>query len=202
MTREAVELCARTAEERGLAAGLEAALDRVDVVAAAPGRVAAVPLAWAESSPFEAVPHPHAEAEGIAFVRVPGAGPVHTLSLAGRLAGSRLGLSAAALSAAARRLSGRKSAGEPLIRAQLVTGSVADTVVEIDLLRHRAFLLDRSPTPEFAAIVHSEIDRLDWSISMLFGASGYTTDRWGAALLVSALTANSWVPGTEVRMWS
>lgn len=202
MTRDAVARCERIARESGFVAGLGEVLATVDVADMAPGRVVAVPAGWVGKTPGEVVAHPQAQAEGISFVRVRGADPARALPVAGRLAGARLGLSAAALAAAARRLSDRKSAGEPLIRAQLVTGSVADAAVEIELLRHQAVLLDRSPSPESAAVVHNRIDRLDWSTAMLFGASGYTTERYGAALLVSALVANSWIARTEVRTWN
>lgn len=201
-SRDTVLRCADVAEATGLAEGLEQALAGIDVTASAPGRVAAVPAAWADSRSTEVVAHTLAEAESIQFIRVPGARPQEALPVAGRLAGARLGLSAAALAAATQRLSRRTSSGEPLVRAQLVIGSIADATVKIDLLRRQACLLNRSPSPATAQLVHEQIDRLDWSIAKLFGAAGYTDERWGPALLVSALVADSWTPQAEAQTWN
>ncbi|MBE1582269.1 acyl-CoA dehydrogenase family protein [Nonomuraea angiospora] len=126
--------------------------------------------------------HRLAAAEGIVFLRdTPPGSPDQQLG--SRLAAARLGATRRAFDAVVHRLGNRQSSGEPLLRRQLVTGSVADTVAGIELAR--AML--NAPYE-----AHDLITELDEGIIMLFGGAGYITDQPTRALYVSAMIANVW----------
>jgi hypothetical protein len=199
------EWCEDAARSKGLAAGLDTALSDIDVARAAFGSVVAVP---AGIPAVAQVPHPLAEAEGIIFVRVaPGGDTRAAVTVAGRLARARIGLSASALAAAAQLLQDRSAGGEPIARKQLVVGDIAECSLDIDIVRQQADLVAASTDLAAAADLHGRIDELDWRIARLFGASGYVTggsaaQPHGTALYVSALVAHCWVARTELRPWS
>jgi Acyl-CoA dehydrogenase, C-terminal domain len=186
MTTELIE-CERVAYDDGLAAGLAGALAGVDVAAVAPGRFAAVPR---DGLPPEALTTTHtlASADGIVFLRCPG-GSEDAPQVALRLAAVRIGVTRRLVDLAVAHLSDRVSGGEPLIRRQLVTGAIADAVTTIETLRRYL--------PSTAAVslvdLHDQISALDWSVAMLFGASGYIADHPVRTLYVSALVANTWL---------
>jgi Acyl-CoA dehydrogenase, C-terminal domain len=184
-------VCERVAYADGLAAGLARALAGVDVAAVAPGRYAAVPRdsVWPTTPVTE---HSLAAADGIVFVRCPGTAGDDT-RVALRLAAVRIGVTRRLLDLAVAHLSDRVSSGEPLIRKQLVTGAIADAVTTIEALRRYA----QSTTPASLTDLHDQISALDWSVAMLFGASGYIADHPARSLYVSALVANSWIGGTR-----
>jgi hypothetical protein len=169
-----LERCEARGYDAGLAEGLRAALG--DTV---PAGYAVVP---ADAAAGTVIPHRLAAAEGLAIVRRPGPESSDP-ELAARLAAARIGVSRRVLGGAIRRLEERTSGTVPLLRHQLVIGSVADIVTSIELAR--AML----GTP-YAA--HDMITELDWEITMLYGGAGYITDQPTRALYVSALVANVW----------
>ncbi len=185
MTTELIE-CERVGYDDGLAAGLARALAGVDVAAVAPGRFAAVPR---EGLPREAsaATSSLADADGIVFLRCPGTGDALPVAL--RLAAVRIGVTRRLVDLAVAHLSDRVSGGEPLIRKQLVTGAIADAVTTIEALRR----YPQSARPVSLADLHDRISALDWSVAMLFGASGYIADHPVRSLYVSALVANTWM---------
>ena len=182
--------CEKIARDEGLAAGLAAALSNVDSQASAPGRYAAVP---ADTVPSRAPVRTHslAEREDIVFLECPGEGEAYDLVEIGtRLAGVRLGVVRRLLDQAVEHLESRIVGEEPLLRKQLVTGSVADTMAEVELLRAYA---ETQHAPDAVADLHDRLDALGWEVLKLFGAAGYMADHPARALYVSALVANSWV---------
>jgi len=189
--------CERIGREAGVAAGLAAALSGISVPDSAPGRYAAVPM----ESPDEGAAvlhHRLAAAEGVVFLECPGQGPDSgpAWAEAGRLlAAVRLGVLRRALDQAVEHLSGRQSGGEPLIRKQLITGSIADVMAGTEMLR--AYAQTQGGQAALADI-HTRLDVLGWEVLKLFGAAGYLSDGPGRALYVSALAAGTWVPREEV----
>lgn len=194
--------CEQVARAEGLAAGLALALSGFDAAAIAPGRYAAVP---AKSAPdaAPAVMHSLASAEDIVFAdcghpraRDTDRGQTDTglAELGRRLAAARLGLTRRLLDAAVEHLSARSGGGEPLVRKQLVTGTIADVIAGIELLREYAACLPAAGAPPAAvADLHARITDLDTEVIMLFGAAGYIADHPARALYVSALVASTWV---------
>ncbi|MDG4785108.1 acyl-CoA dehydrogenase family protein [Micromonospora sp. WMMD1102] len=185
-----IAACEQAAYLEGLAAGLARALTGVEIVAA-PGGTAAVPADW--TSDVETIPHSVAAREGIAFVRVPTAAePTDTLTDLGvLLAAARLGATRRLADHAVAHLSGRTSGGEPTIRKQLVLGTLADLLTEVEALRVQLTL--SAATAEAVADVHDRITDLDWEAAKLLGASGYLADNPGRSCHVSELVANCWV---------
>jgi hypothetical protein len=189
--------CEQTARAEGLAAGLTLALEGFDALAIAPGRYAAVP---AKTAPDEmlAVAHSLADREEVVFVdrgRLPAgeADDAELVRLGQRLAAVRLGLTRRLLDAAVEHLSGRFGGGEPLVRKQLVTGTIADIIAGIELLREYVNCLP-TLSPACVADLHARVTELDLDVIRLFGAAGYIADHPARALYVSALVANTWVP--------
>jgi hypothetical protein len=194
-----LERCEETARTQGLSAGLAVALAEVDLARTAAGRVVGVPEELASAGQLVV------SVEPVVFIRIPSRGseadPVPP-ALPAALARVRIGVSSAALAAAAEFLSARSSAGEPLVRKQLVVGTIADAVVELDLVRYEATVLAHVPDTGVAADVHTRIDRLDWEVAKLFGAGGYLTGHRAHGLYVSSLVANSWLDRTESSTWT
>jgi hypothetical protein len=188
--KDRITACEQAGYAEGLAAGLAEALAGVEIVAA-PGGTAAVPTDW--TSDGETIPHRVAACEGIAFVRVPAAAEAtDTLTELGvLLAAARLGATRRLADHAVAHLSGRTSGGEPTIRKQLVLGTVADLLTEVEALRVQ--LLLPAATAETVADVHDRITDLDWEAAKLLGASGYLADGPGRSCHVSELVANCWV---------
>jgi alkylation response protein AidB-like acyl-CoA dehydrogenase len=213
--------CERTARAQGLAAGLLLALTGFDVLAMAPGRYAAVPAKTAPDA-MPVLPHSLASSEDIVFIDCgrprpaaatasgatfanPGQGGTGLAEFGRRLAAVRLGLTRRLLDAAVAHLSQRYGGGEPLVRKQLVTGTTADVISGIELLRQYACLPAADPpatgtpaggSPGLAALadLHARITDLDAEVIGLFGAAGFIADHPVRALYVSALVANTWVP--------
>ncbi|MEY9934546.1 hypothetical protein ABH926_009214 [Catenulispora sp. GP43] len=182
---------------RGLAAGLEAALEGLDPVTVAPSCYVALTetAVPAPNGPFTLIPHRLAEHEGIRFVRLHGQCPQTHAGLpperAVTLAAVRLGVLYAMLDAAIVFLSDRTAGGVSLIDKQLVMGTIADTVAEAGLLREALTLAFTDP----AAIVgpcNEQLSALGWQVAALFGASGYLEDHPVRALYVSELVAGAW----------
>lgn len=206
-----IKQCERTARTQGLAAGLLLALTGFDFLAMAPGRYAAVP-AKAAPDAVPVLPHSLASSEDIVFIdcgrsrpAAPGHGGTGLAEFGRRLAAVRLGLTRRLLDAAVAHLSERYGGGEPLVRKQLVTGTTADVVSGIELLRQYACLPAADPPPAgtsaddasgLAAVadLHARITDLDEKVIGLFGAAGFIADHPVRALYVSALVANTWVP--------
>ncbi|MBY8888950.1 acyl-CoA dehydrogenase [Streptomyces sp. PTM05] len=194
-SRSVLDRCEETAYDKGFATALALVLRDVDIAAAAPGAVVGVPEGWPVAG--EAVDVPLATGwNSLAFVRLPKDRPADADACAAvvpRLARARIGLLRRTLDEAVAHLSARTSVGEPLLYKQLILGSVADTVTELQTLRRHADGLLLRPRPASAAYLHARIDRLDWRVCMLFGASGYITDHPATALYLSDLVANTWV---------
>jgi hypothetical protein len=186
MTTELIE-CERVGYADGLAAGLARALAGVDVAAVAPGRFAAVPRDGLPAAAPTAT-HPLASADGIVFLRCPG-GSGDPMPVVLRLAAVRIGVTRRLVDLAVAHLSDRFSGGEPLVRKQLVTGTIADAVTTIETLRRYL----RSTATVSLTDLHDRISALDWNVAMLFGASGYIADHPVRSLYVSALVANAWI---------
>ena len=185
----------RIGRTEGLAAGLTAILDGRDVAATAPGRFAAVPRLSAPGMESAAVHKQHslADREGIAFAELPSPRPPAGPALAeigALLAAVRLGVVRRLLDLAVEHLSARDCGGELLIRKQLVTGTVADVVAEVELLREQ---IPGYRDCAALADLHNRIDELGWQVTKLFGAAGYIADHPVRALYVSALCANTWI---------
>lgn len=188
----AMQECEQIARSQGLAAGLARALSGAQVAATAPGRYAAV---RAEDVPRGAAVRTHnlADAEDIVFLECPGGRPRSAPDLVeiGRLvAAVRLGVLRRMLDQAVEHLSNREAGGEPLVRKQLVTGTIADVIAGVELLRIYA---QTQNEPAAIADVHNQIDELGWEVAKLFGAAGYIADHAARSLYVSALVANTWI---------
>jgi hypothetical protein len=187
----------RTARDQGLAAGLYLTLADCDIPATAPGRYAAVPAGLADGR-RPVLTQSLAEREDIVFLDCGPAGGATSaladgpgLAVVGqRLAAVRLGLTRRLLDAAAKHLTDRTGGGEPLIRKQMVTGTIADVIAGIELLREYAAV---RPAGTVLADLHDHITDLDWQVIKLFGAAGYIADHPARALYVSALVANTWI---------
>ncbi|HEY0495433.1 MAG TPA: acyl-CoA dehydrogenase family protein [Kutzneria sp.] len=187
-----LEQCERIARDEGLAAGLAAALSGTEVTAAAPGSYAAVPSS-SVSDDAEIRTHSLADREDIVFLACPGERPAadYTLAEIGRLlAAVRIGTVRRLLDAAIAYLSERTVGDEPLIRKQLITGTVGDVAAELELARAYASV---PLAPDALADLHSKLDELGWQVTQLFGAAGYIADHPVRALYVSALVANTWI---------
>ncbi|MFC0541217.1 acyl-CoA dehydrogenase family protein [Kutzneria chonburiensis] len=187
-----LEQCERIARDEGLAAGLAAALSGTEVTAAAPGSFAAVPAASVADG-AEIRTHSLADREDIVFLACPGERPAadYTLAEIGRLlAAVRIGTVRRLLDEAIAYLSERTVADEPLIRKQLITGTVGDVAAELELARAYASV---PLAPDALADLHSTLDELGWQVTQLFGAAGYVADHAVRALYVSALVANTWI---------
>ncbi|SFC88620.1 acyl-CoA dehydrogenase family protein [Streptomyces aidingensis] len=191
--RETLAECERAGHRDGLAAGLGPALDGAGADAA-PGSVAALPSA-AVPPRASLVPHPLAAREGVSFVRRPArhrtAAPERLTALAARLAAVRLGLTRRLAERAVDHLSGRIGGGEPLIRRQLVLGTLADARVELEVARRT--LRVAGTLPAAVAEVHDRLTELDWELAKLLGGSGYAGDGALRGVVVSRLVANCWV---------
>jgi hypothetical protein len=198
----------RVGHASGLAAGLAIALAGVDVAAEMPGQIAAVPAADIRDTD-SVVAHRLAAMEGISFVRSSGrvastgmSTGSHTGSdeqIGVRLAAVRLGLANQLLELAVRHLAERTNGDEPLLRKQLVIGSIADVTSAIEALRRYIAVVARKPSQEALADIHEQITEVDWQVTKFFGASGYITDHPVRSLYVSALVANTWVGKGAVR---
>jgi alkylation response protein AidB-like acyl-CoA dehydrogenase len=189
--------CERSAHAEGLAAGLATALAGMPA-GAPPGSVAAVPSnavdlagsAWGETL----VPHDLAAREGISFVRCQGRAPVPTDELTAfgaRLGAVRLGVHRRLLQRAVEHLAGRLSGGEPILRKQLVQGTLADILAAGEAVRR--CLLVAGDAAAAVADAHDRLTVLDWEAAKLLGASGYLSDGPARGAWVSRLTANCWI---------
>ena len=188
--------CERAGRGVGLAAGLAMVLDGTAVADVAPGRYAAVPVG---DVPAGAAVRTHsvADREGIVFVECPGerSRGVDLVEIGQSLAAVRLGVLRRTLDQAVEHLSDRFAGDEPLIRKQLITGTVADAIASVELLRAYA---GTRQDPAALADVHTRLDDIGWQVTTLFGAAGYVADHPARALYVSALVAHTWIDREEV----
>lgn len=186
---DTIEQCERTAHTHGLVAGLELALAGIDV-ASAPGRVAALPSTRVASG-STVLPHRMAAHEGVSFVRITGPNVPMPNGVTAALAAARIGTSQRLLEWAVAHLSDRLSGGEPLIRKQLILGSVADLHTALEAARRAVRVSWR--VPGAMTDVHDRLTVLDWDTAGLIGASGYVvgSPTWGT--YVSRLIANCWI---------
>jgi alkylation response protein AidB-like acyl-CoA dehydrogenase len=209
----------QAARDQGLAAGLGLALADCDIPATAPGRYAAVPARLADGG-RPVLTNSLAGREDIVFMdcglvrsRPPAAASTGELAAAisrrrdlaavgRRLAAVRLGLTRRLLDGAVDHLASRTGGAEPLIRKQMLVGTIADVIAGVELLRAlapprpaRTVPADAVPADGVLADLHARITELDWQVIRLFGAAGYIADHPVRALYVSALVANTWVVG-------
>jgi hypothetical protein len=195
------EDCEKAAADGGLAAGLVAAIDAAGLPRP-PGPVAALPTSRLPEG-AELLPNRLAPLESIAFVRSPrtsapgadadGDGSRLT-ALAVLLGAVRLAVTRDLLERTVGHLAGRTSGGEPLLRRQLVVGTLADVLTGIEAARET--LLAAEYLPAAAAQAHARVTELDWELAKLMGAAGYLADSPVRPAYVSRLVANCWVPRT------
>ncbi|MEW2520852.1 acyl-CoA dehydrogenase family protein [Actinacidiphila alni] len=200
--RDTLMACEAAAHDGGFTPGLELALRTVDI-AVPPGRVTALP---ADRVPAGAVVVPHrlAALEGVAFVTSAPAGPEpahaqgdHRTVFAALLGAVRVGVSRRLLDDAVAHLSGRAAGGEPLIRKQLVLGTVADVITALDAVRQLLCVAHR--VPRAVTDAHDRITALDWDTAKLFGASGFLADGPVRGAYVGRLAADCWTDREDVQ---
>lgn len=206
--RDTLVACEAAAHDGGLTPGLELALHAVDI-GAPPGRVAALPAGRVPAG-AAVVPHRLAELEGVTFVTWPrrsaestepvapaGSADDRRTVFAALLGAVRVGVSRRLLDDAVAHLSGRVGGGEPLIRKQLVLGTVADVITAIDAVRQLLLVAHRVPAA--VADAHDRITALDWDTAKLFGASGFLADGPVRAAYVGRLAADCWTDREDVQ---
>lgn len=192
--RDRLDECEQAARTQGIASGLALALVGVDV-ATPPGPIAAVPSSQVAAQ-ATVTGHAMAAREGISFVRCTGRPTgvgTSPREFAALLAAARLGITQRLLDWATDHLSHRISADEPIIRKQLVLGTVADLHTAIEATRRSVHL--SWDIPAAMIDVHHRITALDWEAAKLLGASGYVSGSPTWAAYVSWLVANCWIPG-------
>lgn len=189
--REHIRECERAAHAGGLAAGLAVALTGVDADAP-PGAVTAVPSSWVTGRE-RVIPHSAGDEEGVSFLRCGPRDPAPArglVAVAARLGAARLGVTRRLTEHVIEHLSGRLSGGEPILRKQLVQGTLADVLLETEAVR--AGLLTSAGTAVAVTDAHDRLTAMDWELAKLLGASGYAGGHT-RGVHVSRLTANCWV---------
>lgn len=194
--RDAISECEQEVRSAGLAAGLALALDGADE-RTAPGSVAALPAGLVPAG-MPLVRHQAGEAEGIRFVRTAARrlppGPELT-AIGARLGQARLALTTQLFERVLAHLASRTAAGEPVIRKQLVAGTLADARLTVDVTRR--FLRVSGGSAVAVADAHASITAVDWELARMLGASGYVGHGLPARAFVSRLIANCWVDREE-----
>lgn len=192
MTRTVLRLTELTdlAYRNGLAAGIGSILDEGGAVPGTPEGLALVPAAHAQRlGPAATVlPHPLAEAEGLALLRLaarPDPPPAHRRMA---LVSVRLGVTQRMLEVATHQLAGRTSDGAPLTARQLVRAAIADVTATVETCRHALEVCG----PEAATWLHARLDHADRTIVDLFGAAGYLRDHPARCLHLVALLSDAW----------
>jgi hypothetical protein len=187
--------CEQVGRSAGLAAGLSLALAASSIVDTAPGSHAAVPAGEVPAGAAVST-HRLADYEGIVFVACPGdparrpRGSYGLVEIGRLLAAVRIGVLRTVLDQAVEHMSNRLAGDEPLIRKQLITGTIADVMAGLELLRAYT---GSQRDPVAIADVHTQLDALGWQVAQLFGAAGYLADHPARSLYVSALVANTWI---------
>lgn len=195
----------------GLVAGLRRIVDcgqpvpcsgsgRTLVPAGAAGRVAAWQVAGAELAAHQAdirvLPHPLAGTEELELIEVRAAQPdagrpaSDSLLVNALLVAVRLGLIAAMLDLAVCHLRGRQVEGLPLTHKQLPQSAIADALACAELCRY-AVLTAVSATALDA--LHTRLGMTGWSLTALFGGSGYLRSHPARCLYVAELVRDAWV---------
>jgi hypothetical protein len=209
-----VEEVSSVSEAGGLAAGLRRALDSgVPVPCSASGRTL---IPAGSGSPFggwrldgcdmapeqvtvSVLAHPLAATEGLELVQVTprqapaGTHATHSAAASLLLAAVRLGLTARMLDLAVRHLAARLVDGEPLTHKQLLQGAIADAATAIELCRYGLTTANCAAAVE---ALHARLSTVGWSISTLFGGSGYLRDHPVRCLYVAELVHDAWAPAT------
>jgi hypothetical protein len=196
-TRDTIDRCEDAGYADGLAAGLALALDGTSP-GPAPGGIAALP-ANAVPGGSAVIPHVMAAREGIVFLRQEPAAPATATGPAAfcaRLGAARLGVTRRLADCVLAHLTGRSSGGEPILRKQLVQGTLADARVTTEVAR-RALLVGGASTAAVAD-VHDRLTVLDWELAKLLGAAGYAGESAAREVFVSRLTAGCWLPRVRV----
>jgi len=187
------------------------------VPSGARGRVTRWQLPHADLGPdatITVLPHPFAATERLELVRVspPMTGNSatdngatdygatdsgladHTVALTAMLlAAVRVGLVARMARLAVAHLSSRESEGRPLIQRQLLHGVIADTIAALELCRHTLARYALTQVGAGITDVHAQLSKVGWSVTTLFGASGYLRDHPVRGLYVAELVHDAWV---------
>lgn len=109
----------------------------------------------------------------------------------------RLGLAGRLLDRCLVYLGERSVADGPLLRQQLVKGTLADVVIaQLDLETMLASIGPRAD-PETLADLHRQVTGADRELLRLLGAYGFTVDSPAAAAYVSELLADAYAPAVE-----
>ena len=137
------------------------------------------------------------EGSGLVLVRraAPSPGPgspaaTATTDAAVLLAAVRLGLTEGLLDLAVEYLTDRQAEGAPLIDKQLIQGAIAETTATLELCRHE---LRTATTPAAAEALHARLAAAGWTVSTLFGGSGYLRGHPVYSLYVAELVHDAWV---------
>ncbi|MBV9447421.1 MAG: hypothetical protein JO345_16185 [Streptosporangiaceae bacterium] len=151
--------------------------------------------------------HPLAATEGLEMVRVATTGLDHrpapgdrtgqqaASDIAVLLLAIRLGLVARMLARATKHLSGRQADGQRLVELQLMRGAIADAAAALEAGADELCAVLASPAAEAPVVhgMHARLDRVDWSVITMFGASGYLREHDVRCLYVGHLVHDAWV---------
>lgn len=194
-----VEDCELDGYTSGLSAGLTRALsdlDDADLMAAAAGGFAAVPLARVREG-ARVVEHGLAATEGVAVLDVrlpPGLVRLRHAGDRPQVVGSRL---AAVRIGLVRGLLDHLPAGPPepssLGRYRSTLREVGDVVTVLESLRRQLAGMARCPSRPAVAQAHARLTRLDWQVARLFRPDGYRPDHPVRVLFLGELVASTWV---------
>ena len=151
----------------------------------------------------EVVGASHSAVEGTGLVLVRKAAPRHatqpsaqrstdtgTMDAAVLLAAVRLGLTEGLLDLAVEYLTARQVEGAPLIDKQLIQGAIAETTATLELCRHA---LRTATTPAATEALHARLAAAGWTVTTLFGGSGYLRGHPAYSLYVAELVHDAWV---------
>ena len=111
------------------------------------------------------------------------------------LAAVRLGLTEGLLDLAVEYLTDRQVEGAPLIDKQLIQGAIAETTATLELCRHE---LRTAATPSAAEALHARLAAAGWTVTTLFGGSGYLRGHPAYSLYVAELVHDAWVAPAAV----
>ncbi|WP_034263770.1 acyl-CoA dehydrogenase family protein [Actinospica robiniae] len=182
--------------EQGLAAGLRRILGNAVPAPRTASGLALVPRGSCGAEAVATGPRtdPLVAAAGLELVRFadPAAqsDPRDVPDLALMLAAVRLGVTSRLLDLAVDHLSARRVEEAALIDKPLLRAQIADAVADLELCRHG---LRTATTPAAAEALHACLARTAWSISTLFGASGYVLDHAARELYAAELVHSAWV---------
>lgn len=106
------------------------------------------------------------------------------------LAAVRLGLTEGLLDLAVEYLTARQVEGAPLIDKQLIQAAIAETTATLELCRHA---LRTAAAPAVTEALHARLAAAGWTVTTLFGGSGYLRGHPAYSLYVAELVHDAWV---------